>query len=611
MRVNPALSPKTAADLQSASTLLRNGKHAAARDLLRDMLSTQPGLTEARWLLAACLFNSGCLADAQRELQIVIRQEPHRASAYDMSGRIFLSSGQIDSAVRMFRHALDLSPGPASAAILARALLMQGRPEEAAAMLVPFVQAGKVTPELLLLHGHALMTLGRPEEAALAFQELVRLSPGDGDAKVRLAAALSDVGHHVEAEERVREGIAQGVKTPEAYFVLGRSLMGQSKLAEAEPAFRSVVRSRPDHITAQANLSELIWMRSGDVEAASQEIDTALRCQPRLSQLRIAKANLLVSAGKQERALRLMEEGIASEAAPPQLLQLHVAAVQIAIETDAARAMHHARSALELDPGHRLALSAYGDALLAEGRAAQAMQVAAKLLEGAPSDGRAIALLASASRMAGDARCRDLFDYERLVIAQHIDVPAGWTTLADYLSDLAEALQRLHSSHAHPVGQSLRQGSQIELDLERVSEPAIRSFAGAIDGPIRRYMTSVGAGSDPLRARNTGRYRVKGAWSVRLRPNGFHVNHHHPEGWVSSACYIHLPRAVDGTDRAGWLKLGEPAFPTSPALPPEHFIRPEPGLLVLFPSYMWHGTVPFPGGPDESRLTIAFDLLPK
>jgi hypothetical protein len=31
-------------------------------------------------------------------------------------------------------------------------------------------------------------------------------------------------------------------------------------------------------------------------------------------------------------------------------------------------------------------------------------------------------------------------------------------------------------------------------------------------------------------------------------------------------------------------------------------------MLALFPSYMWHGTVPFTQGAE--RLTIAFDLVP-
>src|SRR5439155_13673383 len=98
-----------------------------------------------------------------------------------------------------------------------------------------------------------------------------------------------------------------------------------------------------------------------------------------------------------------------------------------------------------------------------------------------------------------------------------------------------------------------------------------------------------------------------GIWSVRLRPGGFHADHVHTMGWLSSACYIALPQAVE-RGREGWLKFGEPGVPTSPALAAEHYVKPEPGLLALFPSYMWHGTVPFSG--DEPRLSIAFDLVP-
>jgi hypothetical protein len=80
-------------------------------------------------------------------------------------------------------------------------------------------------------------------------------------------------------------------------------------------------------------------------------------------------------------------------------------------------------------------------------------------------------------------------------------------------------------------------------------------------------------------------------------------------GWLSSACYIELPAAVQAGDKEGWIKFGQPGIPTQPPLPPEHYVQPTPGTLVLFPSYMWHGTVPFSG--DTNRLTIAFDVTPK
>jgi hypothetical protein len=94
---------------------------------------------------------------------------------------------------------------------------------------------------------------------------------------------------------------------------------------------------------------------------------------------------------------------------------------------------------------------------------------------------------------------------------------------------------------------------------------------------------------------------------VLLKPNGFHVDHLHPKGWISSACHIGLPGAVD-TQPQGWLKFGEPGIPTTPRLPPEHWLKPVPGRLILFPSSMWHGTAPFSG--PESRLSAALDIVP-
>jgi predicted 2-oxoglutarate/Fe(II)-dependent dioxygenase YbiX len=40
-------------------------------------------------------------------------------------------------------------------------------------------------------------------------------------------------------------------------------------------------------------------------------------------------------------------------------------------------------------------------------------------------------------------------------------------------------------------------------------------------------------------------------------------------------------------------------------LPPLATFEPKPGRLVLFPSFLFHGTRPFTGG---ERLTVAFDL---
>ena len=108
----------------------------------------------------------------------------------------------------------------------------------------------------------------------------------------------------------------------------------------------------------------------------------------------------------------------------------------------------------------------------------------------------------------------------------------------------------------------------------------------------------------PLLSRRRNSIRFSGAWSVRLIEGGYHANHVHPQGWISSALYLVLPSDV-GQDDAGYLTLGEPQDQLKLGLPPTRLVEPKIGRLVLFPSWMWHGTRPFGRG---ERMTVAFDV---
>jgi hypothetical protein len=41
----------------------------------------------------------------------------------------------------------------------------------------------------------------------------------------------------------------------------------------------------------------------------------------------------------------------------------------------------------------------------------------------------------------------------------------------------------------------------------------------------------------------------------------------------------------------------------------QRHVQPTPGTLVLFPSYFWHGTIPF--NTTDERITVAFDVVPR
>jgi predicted Zn-dependent protease len=594
--------------LDNAARLMQAGRFVDARRLLEQVVHSSAGVSRAHWLLAGALLNTGDLLGAEREARMAVATDSRNPAPLALLGDILVAQGRLPEAETALRQALAVEPRHVPAAtLLAKVLLALNLASDALQLIDDFLRNLQPVPELLLLRARALLATADHARAIPAFRQAMAAAPADVNARLGLAASLADSGQHAAAEETLRGAIGHGMDGAGVRYVLARALAGQRRFEEAETEFRTAIHLRPDYTEAHINLAETFWMRTGDAHAVAAEIDASLRKVPSLTALRILKAKLLEASGGPDAALGELDSAIANAPNDP---ALQIAAAQIAVKCDAQRALLLAEHACKLVPGDPLARSTYGNALLATGRAGEAEALAARLLATTPSDGLALALRATAWRMLGDPRYRDLYDYGHFVQPAMLDTPGGWPDLPAYLDDLAHALLNLHALRTHPIGQSLRHGTQVDLVLEHADDPAIRAFAQAIDGPIQRYMASLGEGNDPFRCRNTRRYRLSGVWSVRLRPNGYHFNHYHPDGWLSSACYIQLPQTLGTHGGEGWLQFGEPAFPTTPALPAEYLVRPRPGLLVLFPAWFWHGTVPFSGAPGDSRLTIAFDVIP-
>jgi hypothetical protein len=204
-------------------------------------------------------------------------------------------------------------------------------------------------------------------------------------------------------------------------------------------------------------------------------------------------------------------------------------------------------------------------------------------------------------RLLGDDRHQWLSGQPGLVATQEIEYAGNWDQLAD-------VLRGLHHARSHPIGQSVRGGTQTRGRLFGRPEPAIQALEAAIRAAVQRHVEGLPA-TDPGHPllRDAGKKPVfSGSWSVRLTAGGFHVAHIHPDGRLSSACYILLPDGIDAADRPGWLEIGGPPAELGLDLKPLHVIRPQPGRLALFPSTLFHGTRPFPAG---ERMTVAFDVV--
>lgn len=457
----------------------------------------------------------------------------------------------------------------------------------------------------LLQEADRLKASGQTEQALNRYRLAVQRFPAEPVALHNLAATLGDLGRHEEALDAAKAALSAGLNAPETWLVRARSELGLLDIASAAESYRKVVMLRPSFLAAQFEAAQLVWMMTGDKEralAAMRQAEGRADADPMLP---FFKAKALEVMGDVQDARASLQPLVARAGCTPVVLAYaaHLEAMLGLPET----AIVLAEACLRAAPGDPGAVEALTRARLAAGDGPGASEAAGYLVAAQPLNQHAIALQATAWRMTGDARYQALYDYEHLVGSYQLATPSGWGSLDAYVADLAGELKAAHPFRTHPFGHSVRGGSQLPNVLSRRT-PALSALAGSLMGPISLHLERLGRGGDLLRRRNAGQARLRGDWSVWLRPGGHHVDHVHQEGWLSSACHIELPDVVGAGGREGWLRFGKPGIPVGRDMEAEHWVRPEPGRLVLFPSYMWHGTEPF--GGELPRLTVAFDLLP-
>jgi tetratricopeptide (TPR) repeat protein len=485
----------------------------------------------------------------------------------------------------------------------ARAALQRGEVGKAESM-ARLIVAQTPSADAYELLAATLRRQDRLEEALAASDAAVKLDANNAVAQHGRAQTLSRLGRYEEALAIFDALIARGVAAAALWLNRGVALLGLTRVADAEAAFADGVRRWPQDGGLQNALASVRWMR-GAGEAFAQPFEEEVRRRPEAAALRLGCADLLRRADLRQRSEAMLREGLARE--PNNALLQGALGVVLDESGRTAEALPFLQRAVAGAPGNIGARGNLIAALLRLSRSDEALAQVAPLRAAQPFNGDWIAYEGMALRQKGDPRYRELFDYDLMVQPFDLEAPNGYASMPAFNEALRVALDRLHVLETHPLDQSLRGGSQTTRSLLTIDDPVIKQYLRALDEPIRAYIATMRAPNHPWSGRKTEKFKLSGAWSVKLKPNGFHINHLHPEGWISSAYYVSLPEVTkSGEGQEGWIKFGEPRWPT-PGCSVEKVVQPKEGRLVLFPSYMWHGTIPFSSG---ERMTAPIDVIP-
>jgi predicted Zn-dependent protease len=560
----------TAKDIQR---LLEAGRTADAEGTLRRKLAEAPANAECRALLARVLVATGRKPEAVAELGIAVEHAPGAREARLTLARLANELGQSDLAAR---HARVLTERDA-------------RDSEAWSAL-----------------GMAAFGLRNQREATRALQRAVEIAPGYAAARYNLAAVLAHQERAEEALEEAAAALKAGAKTRSVWLVRARALIQIDRLEEAEQQLLDLLRDDAKDVEAHGLLVQLRQLRGDEDPLAAMR--AAANVSTALPRLRLAFADAARRAGAAAESEAILREMIKTLGPEPMLLTSLATVLQECGRTG--EALQAARASFARLPDDAVAAENFVVSALCAGASPEALPVVEKFRARKPLDQRWITYRLDIARLRSEQEFSSWFDPARVVSIIDLPPPAGFATTEEFHSALVPVLQARHRQQNHPLDQSLRHGTQTSRNLLVGPDPEISALLQSFREALADLQATAGRDpTHPFQTRNVSPAEIIGCWSVRLRRGGFHVNHIHPEGWVSSAYYASVPTEVDdSTLRSGWLKFGEPRFAV-PGLRPLLEVQPRPGRLVLFPSYLWHGTHALRG--DAPRMSVAFDAVPQ
>lgn len=427
-------------------------------------------------------------------------------------------------------------------------------------------------PDALNLLAGVLLRTQRADEALAVLQRAAQAAPQSAPVHANLARAAFQCG----VPELARIAAARAVECDPArssnWSLLGSAMKELDRLDEAIGAFERAVQLAPQDIEPAFNLAICEGL-AGRPAASAARLEALAARAPNVAEVWQALANAHAANGQVDAALPAY------------------------------------RKALALQPSLTSAAVNLGVTLLEAGRVPEADTTLRRALASAPGDTAVLAAVGVLATRTGADDARTLFAFDPLLDAGPFGHPASFASDIDFHAALEQDVLAHPTLAADPANKTTRNGRQ-SSNLATVQDGALGAFVAHLREHLPRRLDALDAAyrtlGHPAAGSRPARWRLN-LWSTVLHRGGHQEPHLHPSGWLSGVFYLRSPAAPDGP--AGWIEFGPaPAALAGDAVQPSRLLPPTQGMLLTFPSYLYHRTVPH--AEDGLRISLAFDVTP-
>ena len=468
------------------------------------------------------------------------------------------------------------------------------------------------------------------QKARLCYEKVIEIDPTYAMAYYNLGVVCNKLRDFQKAIICYEKAIEFKPNYVMAHYNLGVIYLDLDERLKAISYFEKAIEVDPKHVNSYNNLG-LIFSKSGDVQKAISYFEKAIKIDPKHG---IAHNNLgLIFSDSRDvqKAISYFEKAIEIDS---NSAEAHCnLGVMFSDLGKRLKAKSYFEKAIEIDPNHIVSLYNCGVNLFLRKQYKDAAEQF-KLINFKNSKSFLLKCLYKL-----DNKSAFLKELDDLIKKGEINAIIGSLS---YCSEIKYGIKRLNPFCGDPLKYVLKKDLIEQHDFENVCVKPIKNILKERFFSLRQqtlltngYQTAgnlftknnnllkkiediihleVEQYKDHFKDSNEGlikswpnSYNIK-AWLVSMKSGGKLDPHMHELGWLSGSIYINVPPKLKTDSGNLVVCVDDQKIEVKKNINQKKIIDVVTGSLCLFPSSLYHYTIPFES--KEERIVLAFDLIP-
>ena len=485
---------------------------------------------------------------------------------------------------------------------------LKGKIKEAIKYYQYFLDRGYVDSRVISNYGVICQESGQIEKAIKLYQQAIKIDPSKADAYSNLGTILYESGKYKEAEIIIKKAIKYDPKLTIAYVNLGLVLIEVERLEEAQLYLSKAIEINSK--TADAyNLQGIILNSQGEPDKAEHEFRKALNLKPNLPDALYNIGTTLINIRKKEEGKNYLKQLIAIEHySISESRKIKLENIKIKAKKKLAHCLFHEgdfESTLKILPkisedyyysyklGCLLGLNKLED-LYKEYKIISEKNICNPL----------IGSIVDHSNIISDKKINSTFCNEAIEYIFHKNLNES-----EFPSKICDSLISLiHKDNNHErVRNGINDISKTKGNIFSLQYSYIKELRVLIEQIISNYRSKFHSSEEGF-IRNWPENYHLGGWLINTKSGGLLKPHMHEGAWLSGSIYLKVPKFKINNQGSIVFNPKGPLYPDREKLFPERFVNVISRDLCIFPSSLFHYTIPFEG--DEERICFVFDISP-